>query len=603
MKIKYSLIPFIPAALAMLFFKLMGLFGVDGNGEFMGMNGMRITYTVIGIAVGLFVLCVLMNLFDRKTAPVYPVKRNIPTGILSMLSGVGILAGSLSAAAVAWADRANTENLLMILICAMLSLPAGIAMMVISRVHLSGRSTISSISVLFVFPSIWGCAELVNEFLLATKASIAARDLTQFFCYIFISLFLFSNSMVVSRIKGRNPVKGLFIYGLPMVALCLTFGAYELARQSVEGFDTAAIYNAIMLIVLALYAFSFIIEVFNNTYTKDELEIVDSIPVTDEDDFSEVVAVPVKGDYDFNDTRRKKKHKDSHRRHRTAPDPESMIVPELDQPVVISSDKNRETPEIDEDFDGAYDDLVMSSSSDSHREKPDVDENFDDAYKDLVMSSSDSHREKPDVDKNFDDAYKDLVMSRKSADDPARELTDDEKDNLDDYVLNTSSADYDDAPQVPQTMDDSPVFIPELQFQKKNKKKDKIARKSKKSKKEAQAQEASNPNVSFTDSEAGDSGMYIPKPSVEKKDNDFSGFGDFVITDSDNDQDFDEKPGYDGDSSPFSDEAENTGRDIPIDYVDPYELSGKKAAEQREERYRETRGEVNRLLRELGNKK
>ncbi len=152
-------------------------------------------------------------------------------------------------------------------------------------------------------------------------------------------------------------------------------------------------------------------------------------------------------------------------------------------------------------------------------------------------------------------------------------------------------------------MDDSPVFIPELQFQKKNKKKDKIARKSKKSKKEAQAQEASNTNVSFTDSEAGDSGMYIPKPPVEKKDNDFSGFGDFVITDSDNDQDFDEKPGYDGDSSPFSDEAENTGRDIPIDYVDPYELSGKKAAEQREERYRETRGEVNRLLRELGNKK
>ena len=577
MKIKYSLIPFIPAALAMLFFKLMGLFGVDGNGEFMGMNGMRITYTVIGIAVGLFVLCVLMNLFDRKTAPVYPVKRNIPTGILSMLSGVGILAGSLSAAAVAWADRANTENLLMILICAMLSLPAGIAMMVISRVHLSGRSTISSISVLFVFPSIWGCAELVNEFLLATKASIAARDLTQFFCYIFISLFLFSNSMVVSRIKGRNPVKGLFIYGLPMVALCLTFGAYELARQSVEGFDTAALYNAIMLIVLALYAFSFIIEVFNNTYTKDELEIVDSIPVTDEDDFSEVVAVPVKGDYDFNDTRRKKKHKDSHRRHRTAPDPESMIVPELDQPVVISSDKNRETPEVDEDF--------------------------DDAYNDLVMSSSDSHREKPDVDKDFDDAYNDLVMSRKSADDPARELTDDEKDNLDDYVLNTSSADYDDAPKVPQTMDDSPVFIPELQFQKKNKKKDKIARKNKKSKKEAQAQEASNPNVSFTDSEAGDSGMYIPKPPVEKKDNDFSGFGDFVITDSDNDQDFDEKPGYDGDSSPFSDEAENTGRDIPIDYVDPYELSGKKAAEQREERYRETRGEVNRLLRELGNKK
>lgn len=585
MKIKYSLIPFIPAALAMLFLKLMGLFGVDSNGEFLGMNGMNITYTVIGIAVGLFVLCVLMNLFDRKTAPVYPVKRNIPAGFLSMLSGVGILAGSLSTAAVAWADRANTENLLMILICAILSIPAGIAMMVISRVHFSGRSAVSSISVLFVFPSIWGCAELVNEFLLATKASIAARDLTQLFCYIFISLFLFSNSMVVSRIKGRNPVKGLFIYGLPMIALSLTCGVYSLAKMSVEGFDPATLYNALMLIVLAVYAFSFIIEVFNNTYTKDELEIVDSIPLADEDDFSEVVAVPVKGDYDFNEPRRKKRDK-AHKKHGSSSHHhhQPMPVPETDQEVVMSSGRHRNDPEVDADFDDAYNDLVMSTD-DKKREAPEVDADFDDAYNDLVMSTDDKQRENPDVDEDYGDAYKDLVMSKKSAKDPARELSDAEKDNLDDYVLDMSSRNYDSS-QGHAPMDDQPVFIPEEQF-KKNKKKDKLAGKNKKSKKEARSRIETGTEASFKDSKPDNSERFVSKPSAEKKSDDFSGFGDFVISDP-----VDE---------PVIEETEDNGVDINIDYATP--SPARSAAQQREERYHEKRGEVNRLLRELGDKK
>ena len=68
MKIKYSVIPFIPAFLAMLFLKVMSVVGVDGNGQFWGMNSMNISYTVIGIALGLFLVCALFNLLDRKTA-------------------------------------------------------------------------------------------------------------------------------------------------------------------------------------------------------------------------------------------------------------------------------------------------------------------------------------------------------------------------------------------------------------------------------------------------------------------------------------------------------------------------------------------------------
>ncbi len=294
MKVKYSVIPFVPAFLAMMFLKMMSIVGMDSHGQFLGMNSMNITYTVIGIAVGLFVVCVLLNLFDRKTAPVYPLKRNFPAGLFAVLSGIAVLGSSVAAAVDAFADTANTENLLITIICAGLSIPAAIALMVMSRSHFSGKSTVSAVSALFVFPALWGCANLVNEFLQATKASISSKDLTLLFCYIFISLYMFSNSMVISRIKGRNPVKGLFIYGLPMTALTLTCGVCELLRASKEGFDRTTVLNAVMLICLGLYAISFILEVFSNTYTKDDVEIVESLPTDDDVQFDdEPSAAPV----------------------------------------------------------------------------------------------------------------------------------------------------------------------------------------------------------------------------------------------------------------------------------------------------------------------
>ena len=294
MKVKYSVIPFVPAFLAMMFLKMMSIVGMDSHGQFLGMNSMNITYTVIGIAVGLFVVCVLLNLFDRKTAPVYPLKRNFPAGLFAVLSGIAVLGSSVAVAVDAFADAANTENLLITIICAGLSIPAAIALMVMSRSHFSGKSTVSAVSALFVFPALWGCANLVNEFLQATKASISSKDLTLLFCYIFISLYMFSNSMVISRIKGRNPVKGLFIYGLPMTALTLTCGVCELLRSSKEGFDRITVFNAVMLICLGLYAISFILEVFSNTYTKDDVEIVESLPTDDDVQFDdEPSAAPV----------------------------------------------------------------------------------------------------------------------------------------------------------------------------------------------------------------------------------------------------------------------------------------------------------------------
>ncbi|MDO4831496.1 MAG: hypothetical protein Q4A46_08485 [Clostridia bacterium] len=294
MKVKHSIIPFIPIAAAMVIFKLMGIFGVDGNGLFLGMNKMTLSYAVIGMGVGLFVICILINIFDRKTASVYPLHKNPVAGALSVLSGVAIIASAVTGFLTA---TANSEYYYMTIACLVFAIPAGIAFILMSKVHFAGKSAVSGASALFIFPSLWGCSELVYEFLMVTKMSVSSTDLTALFCYIFITLFLFSDSMVLSRIKGRNPVKASFIYGLPAAALGLSYGLYMIFTTFVEGMDISKVLIGTQLVVISLYALSFIVEMTVKSFTKDEIEIIDGLPNDKADEDSDDDYVDTK-DYD-----------------------------------------------------------------------------------------------------------------------------------------------------------------------------------------------------------------------------------------------------------------------------------------------------------------
>lgn len=282
MKTKYSIIPFIPAVIAAVGLKIMSMFAMDGNGLLFGMNKSSINYCVIGISLGLFALCVLINLFDRRTAPVCPVKKNVVSGTLAILSGVAIVGSSFLTLLNTTAG--NSEGYLLSILVALFSIPAAIAMVMISKVHFTGKTIVSNASMFFVFPALWGCCGLVSEFIAATKVSISASDMTPLFCYIFITLYLFSSSMVVSRVKGKNPVKACFIYGLPAATVSLAYGVGAVLTSSVENTGVSAFVNGIMFIILAVYIVSFTVEMFTDCLTKAEVEIIDSLP-EDEDTY------------------------------------------------------------------------------------------------------------------------------------------------------------------------------------------------------------------------------------------------------------------------------------------------------------------------------
>ena len=275
MKVKFSWIPFIPIALGMAAFKTLATFMADENGIFYGLNFIETSYAVIGAGLVLFVLCVLLNIIDRKTAPVYSASKNIPAAIFSVMSGALALAFSVLSV---FNSVDNSESFWMHIICAGFSLFASIAFVFIARVHFTGIAPVSNVSSLYIFPSLWACSELVACFLEATKVSVSATDMTSLFCFIFLSLYLFSHAMVVSKIKGRNPVKGSFIYGMPAAALTLTAGVYYITTGITDGMSGTSLIKGAMFISLAFYAISFVAELTKGIMTKDEVEIIDEMP-------------------------------------------------------------------------------------------------------------------------------------------------------------------------------------------------------------------------------------------------------------------------------------------------------------------------------------
>ena len=279
MKIKLSWIPFIPAVLAMTALRLLSVFGNDETGMISGINSLLFSYLAVGVALALFVLCIIFNIADRKTAPVYESKRNVPAGIFSVLSAAFTLAYSV----MNLMAKKDSEYLLIYIVCAFLAMLAAIGLVFMARTHFTGFAPVSNIAFLYVFPSLWAVSELVSCFLEATKLSVAASDMSLLFCFIFLTLSLFPQAMVISKIPGKNPVKASFIYGMPSAAFGISYGAFLIARVVFDSVGGIALLAGAMLISFGLYQICYLVELTRGALRKDEIVIVDAFTDSNSD--------------------------------------------------------------------------------------------------------------------------------------------------------------------------------------------------------------------------------------------------------------------------------------------------------------------------------
>ncbi len=290
---------FVPVALIAIAIKVFEALNV-----FPSVPVKMFSYTALGLVVLMFVINIIFVAADRKTSPAYLLTRNISAAVFLLISAAMITSKS---ALISIVDIQNDKFDGMTLALTVLGILTAICFVVISLAHIQGRNFLPRMGALFLAMPVWAGLVLVNEFLDNRKVSLADVDEFKLFTMAFAMIFLFKLSMIIATVDGRNPVKAMYLYGLPMAALGISVGAVNVCSIITSGLDYSENVFASALCALGLYAVMLIAEITKNSRTKEEQVIK-----FDLDDFDQeqrvygahqdnFVAAPEEqtGDYDY----------------------------------------------------------------------------------------------------------------------------------------------------------------------------------------------------------------------------------------------------------------------------------------------------------------
>lgn len=277
MKIKLSWVLFIPIALLSVFLRVYQISYVD-TGIDNGFFSSDMLWVIYACMVTLlFLFLIIINAIDRKTSGFYTVGKNFFAGIFAIASAVmlGFGAGNQAMSLM------QGEFSAILAVDTLLSVIAGVAFFVIGFASLFGRNRTQNMKVLMAAPSVWSCVRLVYFFMESTTQSVHVKDMTNIIFMAFATLFLFHASMVYSGIKGRNPVKGSFLYGMPAIVLIFAYSAAYIVSAINSGENGSSFLmngsmdsvNAVQYFFIALFALFFLIELTSKAKKKTQQEL------------------------------------------------------------------------------------------------------------------------------------------------------------------------------------------------------------------------------------------------------------------------------------------------------------------------------------------
>lgn len=258
MKSKLSWIPFIPIVFAAVFLRVYQVLFVDSGVDKGFLDSSVISLIFVGSIILLFVLLAILSFTDKKTSPEYQVGKNIFAGIFGILSGV-LLLTDVSTIVM---NLSASVNVFASVIDAVFTVLGGIMIFIMGLSSLTGKNIAKKVPFLMLFPAVWSCARLIITFLSYTTVSVNAIDMSDLVYMVFTTLFLFNASMLYINLKGKNPVKACFLYGLPAVAIIFSYSGALIASliHSGQGVDFLTNIRMFEFLALALYMIFFLVE-------------------------------------------------------------------------------------------------------------------------------------------------------------------------------------------------------------------------------------------------------------------------------------------------------------------------------------------------------
>lgn len=280
---KLSWIGFIPFAICAIVLKFAQIFFInDESDTLFGLTSLQLSYVAIGISILVLVITMIFCFTDRKISPYYNSKRNIFCGIFALILALMFAADGANSIF----NMIETASFSVInIIEAVFLILSAITFVIIGLSDFIKDNASQKFIKFLLIPAILMAVRLVKCFMTFRTVSIIYSDITLLLCYIFATMFFFNYAVLLSKLEARSPVKSCFIYGFPMLVVLFMYSIPNLYT----GFTTEYSFDFFLnlenfeLLIVALYALGFIIELSINVKRKDEVKIINETLNEDKD--------------------------------------------------------------------------------------------------------------------------------------------------------------------------------------------------------------------------------------------------------------------------------------------------------------------------------
>lgn len=284
MKLKKMWFTLIPAIILMTGAKVYQYYVEFTGRYFFGIDNVVLSYITIAIVFLMFLILLIMSKTDKSTPPVYNYRKNVVAGAMCLFSASALV---VDVGCYLPTILIYKTFPLSIVVNIVFSCLASVGLFLLSWSHISARKPPVAVSLYMVTIPAWCVVKLLTSLIHNSSTSVAMTDVLDLFIYLFLTLFLFSAISIISVVNYKNPVKGVMLFGLPLVATLVTYDISIAMNLVFNGYSDGyytEIIRAVELTLFASYAFFFMLEITRRTPSLDEVKIIDN-----DDDMEELI--------------------------------------------------------------------------------------------------------------------------------------------------------------------------------------------------------------------------------------------------------------------------------------------------------------------------
>ncbi len=278
MKVKASWAAFVPFTVGAVLLHIYHLFFLGGDeitqhlygGYSLLINKSTEPELIVLLAAVMFVFLVLFNLIDRKTSSYCDIKRSGLSGLFMIISG--LLLGVESAVALVTVSP-SSESVTSDFAISILGVCVSLVFAIVGMGLLIGFNIAKKMRICMVLPTIWAAVEMIKSFV-AHREQAPSLSFFDVFVWVFLTVFLFQNSMVLCGIEIKNPVKSSFTYGFMFILFAIVYTISEIkgSMDELGYFEVTALVPQFLIAALGLYAFVSLANLSSKMITKQKAD-------------------------------------------------------------------------------------------------------------------------------------------------------------------------------------------------------------------------------------------------------------------------------------------------------------------------------------------